>query len=45
MGIIKDLFFYANSNIIKIIDVRTEVNEGESVDIDVNGRPEAICTY
>jgi hypothetical protein len=41
LGIIKDLFFYANSNIIKIIDVRKDpvLEDGATIDIDVVADP------
>lgn len=37
VGIIKDLFYYASENVIKIIDIRKEVKEeGDKVRTEIN---------
>lgn len=36
VGLIKDLFFYASNDTIKIIDIRKEIKDGEVIEIDVN---------
>lgn len=45
MGIMKDLFYYANEKTIKIIDVRKEIKDKEEVVIDVTEDESRIITY